>query len=246
MAMLHCFGSWPNSKSFNIIQTYHQHPKKCFIIRNENKNRTLLAAIDQYSYLQVYEYDPAPSQQSPCRWCNAWFVVEQSKRMKGNATKKWSWNKLVDVAHIFANALMFVVSIRYFSNMNLSNQENDMHTCTAQMPPGKIVGGVFLSRNQLLWVEELAVGAGAHLVNHRGFLSFSWWWFRWRMQEHEHPSRSGLLSQWSALVNYGRIWDQSKNHVQYVYMYIYIYIHIAYIYISLYYMYNSMYMFTCI
>jgi len=48
-----------------------------------------------------------------------------------------------------------------------------MHTCTAQMPAGKIVGGVFLSRNQLLWVEELAVGAGAHLVNHRRFLSIS-------------------------------------------------------------------------
>jgi len=68
---------------------------------------------------------------------------------------------------------MFVVSIRYFSDMNLSNQENTMHTCTAQMPPGKIVGGVFLSRNQLLWVEKLAVGAGSHLVNHRRFLSFS-------------------------------------------------------------------------
>ena len=156
-----------------------------------------------------------------------------------------SWKKLVDVAHIFANALMFVVSIRYFSNMNLSNQENDMHTCTAQMPPGKIVGGVFLSRNQLLWVEELAVGAGAHLVNHRRFLRFSWWWFCWRMQEHEHPSRSGLLSPWSALGNYGRIWDQSKNHVQYVYMYIYIYLCITCIVCIFIHVYN-MYMYACI
>ena len=73
------------------------------------------------------------------------------------------------------------------------------------------------------------------------------------MQEHEHPSRSGLLSPWSALGNYGRILDQSKNHVQYVYMYVvcvcihiysmYMYTYIQYVYVYMYivciYMYAS-------
>ena len=55
------------------------------------------------------------------------------------------------------------------------------------------------------------------------------------MQEHEHPSGSGLLGPWSALGYYGRIWDQSKNHVQYVYMYIYTFV-----------LMYSMYSYTCI
>lgn len=33
------------------------------------------------------------------------------------------------------------------------------------MTTGKIVGGIFLARDELLWVEELAVGTSADLIN---------------------------------------------------------------------------------
>lgn len=37
------------------------------------------------------------------------------------------------------------------------------------MSPGKVVGRVFLAAYELLRVEQLAVGSGPHLVDHRGF-----------------------------------------------------------------------------
>ena len=99
-------------------------------------------------------------------------MVKQPKREKGKHTPPHNGLKATCKCSTHVCKRFDVrCCIRYLSDMNPSNQENDMHTCTAQMPPGKIVGGVFLSRNQLLWVEELAVGSGAHLVNHRRFLS---------------------------------------------------------------------------
>ena len=36
------------------------------------------------------------------------------------------------------------------------------------VPAGKVVGGILLAADQLLRVEQLAVGAGAHLIDHSG------------------------------------------------------------------------------
>ena len=52
--------------------------------------------------------------------------------------------------------------------------QNQIHNLLPDgvVPAGKIIGRVFLSAYQLLRVEELAVGARAHLVHHRRFLKF--------------------------------------------------------------------------
>ena len=73
--------------NYQMIQLHpivnHQHPKiYVMIIPKYTTNERCLQSLDPYSYLQVYEYDPAPSQQSPCQWCNAWLVLEQPKQQK--------------------------------------------------------------------------------------------------------------------------------------------------------------------
>jgi len=50
------------------------------------------------------------------------------------------------------------------------------------MATGEIVGGVFLTGDQLLWVEQLTVSASADLIDH------SW------LQVHEHATRHVLAS----------------------------------------------------
>jgi hypothetical protein len=37
------------------------------------------------------------------------------------------------------------------------------------MSSGEVVGGVFLSRDELFWMEELSVGAGSDLIDDGGF-----------------------------------------------------------------------------
>jgi len=46
-------------------------------------------------------------------------------------------------------------------------QVDDLFT-DGVMPTGKIIRRIFLSRDQLLWMEELAVGACAHLIHDSG------------------------------------------------------------------------------
>lgn len=52
----------------------------------------------------------------------------------------------------------------YFCKM--AQFQGKHHTCV--VPTSKVVSSVFLVGDELLWVEELAVWPGLHLINHRG------------------------------------------------------------------------------
>jgi len=62
--------------------------------------------------------------------------------------------------------------------------ENQVHNFLTNgvVATGEIVGGVFLTGDQLLWVEQLTVSASADLIDH------SW------LQVHEHATRHVLAS----------------------------------------------------
>ena len=56
---------------------------------------------------------------------------------------------------------------RYNDSACMLQQCEKMHPATSC----KVVGRVFFSGNQLFWMEELTVGARAHLINNCRFLS---------------------------------------------------------------------------
>jgi len=61
----------------------------------------------------------------------------------------------------------------------IQNQVNNF-LANGVVAAGEIVGGIFLTGDQLLWVEELTVGASTDLINHS------------RLQVHEHAARHVL------------------------------------------------------
>ena len=45
---------------------------------------------------------------------------------------------------------------------------NDFFT-NGVMSSGEVVGGIFLSRDELLWMEKLSVGSSSNFINDSGF-----------------------------------------------------------------------------
>eukprot|EP00882_Tetradesmus_deserticola_P017904 GHRQ01019207.1.p1 GENE.GHRQ01019207.1~~GHRQ01019207.1.p1 ORF type:complete len:185 (+),score=11.07 GHRQ01019207.1:953-1507(+) len=64
--------------------------------------------------------------------------------------------------------LLFLHKLKNKPNTTLKKLRVLKKELTGVMATGKVVGSVLLAGDQLLWVEQLPVGAGANLIDHGG------------------------------------------------------------------------------
>ena len=85
-------------------------------------------------------------------------------------TQTRNWNDCV-YTNIFA-CMYTCIYLYWWSSRKCRNHAKSTmnNQKTAQEPTCEIIGRIFFSRNQLLWVEKLTIRASAHLVHHRWFL----------------------------------------------------------------------------